>query len=124
MIISCGISMFENERLAQAHRKYGDALLHRLFTREELEYAVGSVHMIQRLGARFAAKCACFQAVHWDTWRAYLQISVTKDNLGAPGLQLTSDVLKKFKAMGATDIHLSITHIETFSMAQVMIEKR
>ena len=65
--------------------RYGIDILKRLFTEDEIEYAMSSIHWPERLGARFAAKCACFQAMGWECWRPYTQMSVVKDAFGSAG---------------------------------------
>ncbi|MDX9702770.1 MAG: holo-ACP synthase [Candidatus Auribacterota bacterium] len=123
MIVSCGVYIFENRRLKQAHERYGDKLLRKIFTEDELAYALGTAHCMERLGARFAAKCACFQAMAWDRWRPYKEIYVVKDALGAPRINMSEPMWTFFRQTGATSVHLSITHIKECSLAQVITEK-
>jgi len=123
MINSCGISLISNNKIKKSEQKFGDKFLNYLFTKEELDYCCPKKILYQRLGARFAAKCALFQALNWDKWRDYKSIKIVKDHLGAPGVCVKGKLKQYIIEKGYKQINLTMSHIKDYSIAQVIIEK-
>ncbi|MCD6460626.1 holo-ACP synthase [bacterium] len=123
MIVACGISLISNDKIKQAEQKFGEKFLNYLFTKEELAYSCPKKILYQRLGARFAAKCAVFQALGWNKWRAYKSIKIVKNNLGAPGVCVAGKIKQYIIDNDYKRINLSVSHIEDYSIAQVVVEK-
>lgn len=122
MVVRCGISIIANDRFLKLREKFGDKGLERLFFPEELEYIFKSVRWTERCAARFAAKCACFQALNWAGLRDYRLIEVKKDTFGAPYIALYGRALGHFQQLGASRVHVTLTHSDQYSIANVLLE--
>jgi holo-[acyl-carrier protein] synthase len=122
MIISAGICLISNERVKRLKTRFGNKVLEYLFTQDELDYSLSKVNWHQHCAARFAAKCACYQAMKWDKWRDYRSIEVKKDHLGAPFLVVSGIALKHINKMSVKKIHLTLTHTNDYSIANVIFE--
>ena len=122
MLISAGICLISNERIKNLKKRFGDKVLEYLFTRSELDYSLSKVNWHQHCAARFAGKCACFQAMRWDKWRDYRSVEIEKDNLGAPFLTVSGRALNRLNEMGVKKIHLTLTHTNEYSIANVLFE--
>jgi len=121
MVIGNGISAIMNERFSRIVDKYKSKVLDRLFTDNELKYCSKSINSVQRLSARFAAKCAFYQAVKWSGVRNYRLIQVSKDSYGAPFFEFHGILKERWGDVG--NIHLTLSHIKDYSLANVIIEK-
>ena len=123
MIVSCGISLVDNNRIRESEKKFGNKFLNYLFTKEELDYCCSKKVLYQRLGARFAAKCALYQALNWDNWRVYKSVKIIKNDLGAPAVCVKGKLKEYVDKQGYKQINLTMSHINDYSIAQVIIEK-
>lgn len=98
----------------------------RVFTEGERSYCEGKGAAAHRSYAgRFAAKEAFLKALKTG-WRGKLKwtdIEVVSDNDGAPSLRITGEAESLMTAMGATSVHLSISHTRDHAVAQVVLEK-
>ncbi len=121
MTISNGVSLIGNGRFAKVVDRYDTKFLERIFTPDEREYCLKSVNSLQRFSARFAAKCAFYQAVRWMGVRNYNQIQVSKDIYGAPFFEFRGILKNRWRNIG--EIHLTLSHIKDYSLANVIIEK-
>ena len=121
MVINNGISVIMNERFSRIVDKYDSKVLDRLFTDDELRYCLKSVNSLQHLSARFAAKCAFYQALKWSGARNYKLLQVSKDNYGAPFFEFYGILKERYSDVGT--IHLTLSHIKDYSLANVIIEK-
>ena len=73
MIVGTGVDITEVTRIKAAMERFGDRFLRRVFTSEEVRYALGKANAAERLAARFAAKEAAMKAIgtglrHGITW--------------------------------------------------------
>jgi holo-[acyl-carrier protein] synthase len=115
MIVGVGIDVVDIERFgASLERTPG--LAERLFTPVERERPLAS------LAARFAAKEAMAKALgapgdmHWH------DAEVVSEASGRPLLELRGTVLAKANAIGATSVHLSLSHDAGIASAVVVLE--
>lgn len=99
----------------------------RVFTEREREYCDGKgVAAAQSYAGRFAAKEAFLKALQtgWRGKITWLDIEVISSTDGAPSLHITNEAARLMEQLGATNIHLSISHTNEHAIAQVILEKR
>ena len=101
------------------------ALLERLFTVAEREYADSCKDPASHYAVRFAAKEAFVKALGTGlrfglSWQ---QIEVVRDDLGRPSLVLTGRALELMTEKGATRTHLSYSHDGNYGVASVILEE-
>ncbi len=98
----------------------------RVFTENERAYCEGKgVSSVQSYAARFAAKEAFLKALQtgWRGKITWLDIEVVSSADGVPSLKITNEAARLMEQMGATDVHLSISHTNEHAIAQVILEK-
>ena len=99
----------------------------RVFTESERAYCSRKgVASAQSYAGRFAAKEAFLKALQTG-WRGkikWLDIEVVSNADGAPSLNITNEAALLMEKMGATNVHLSISHTNEHAIAQVILEKR
>ena len=117
MILGTGVDITEVRRLRQAVEKWGDDFLNRIFTKEELENAKKSGSLYQHLAGRFAAKEAVFKALG-DKDLTWKDVQVLNDKEGKPIC-----VLLNGKG-GKKDVHISISHVKTYAVANAVITQK
>ena len=119
-----GVDICKVQRLAESLERFGARMQKRLFTPDELAYARTHADPMPHLAARFAAKEAASKAL--GTGMAggvgWTQIEVVQPGGRVPTLVFTGVALERFRSMGATGSHLSITHDGGFAVACVVLE--
>ena len=114
-VIGVGIDVVDIERFGLSLSRT-PGLAERLFTPLELERALAS------LAARFAAKEALAKALgapgnlHWH------DAEVVSESSGRPLLELRGSVRARADALGATFVHLSLSHDAGIASAVVVLE--
>ena len=99
----------------------------RVFTPTEREYCdAKEAAAAQSYAGRFAAKEAFLKALKtgWRGKITWQDIEVVSDAEGVPSLNITNEAARLTEQMGATDIHLSISHTKDHAVAQVILEKQ
>jgi len=119
-----GIDVVQVDRLVKALERFGDRMERRLFTEGELAYCRSHKDPLPHLAARFAAKEALFKAIGTGLsggvgWR---QAEVIQPGGRQPTLALHDVALERFRSLGATDAHVSLTHDGGLAIACVVIE--
>lgn len=79
----------------------------------------------QSYAARFAAKEAFLKAIRTG-WRGEItwhSIEVIIDEDGAPELKVTGRAREILERLGATRVHVSLSHTNEHATAQVVLEK-
>ena len=116
-IIGVGIDVVDIERFGLSLSRT-PGLAERLFTKSERERSLAS------LAARFAAKEALAKALgapgdmHWH------DAEVVSETSGRPLLELRGTVLARANDLGATSVHLSLSHDGGIATAFVIAEAR
>ena len=98
----------------------------RVFTEIERDYCEGKgAASYQSYAARFAAKEAFLKALKtgWRGKITWLDIEVLSDADGVPSLNIKNEAARLMKEMGATALHISISHTVDHAIAQVILEK-
>jgi holo-[acyl-carrier protein] synthase len=119
MIVGIGTDLAEVERyrfdtaqLSQFARK--------VYTEEEMRYAMRKRNWAERLAGFFAAKEAARKAFgHAIPWR---RVGVTHERSGKPRLVFLEPYDGLPASRGVTRIHLTITHTATTAAAVVILE--
>lgn len=92
----------------------------RVYTEEEMRYAMRKRHWAERLAGFFAAKEATRKAFgHAIPWR---DVGVTHERSGKPAIRLFGSAERLIEARGVSAIHLTITHTATTAAAVVILE--
>jgi len=100
------------------------AVIERIFTRAERDYALARKFPAPHLAARFAAKEAFLKALGLGlrdglSWQ---DLEVVRDQFGKPSLVLSGRALELFRERGATALHLSYSHDGDYATATVILE--
>jgi holo-[acyl-carrier protein] synthase len=121
-IIGIGLDATDIPRIRKTIERFGERFLHRIFTPGELAYCVRKHDPSESLAARFAAKEAAMKALGTGHTQSVLwrDIEVVR-GFGAPQLRFHGGAARRFQALGATSSHLTITHSDALSIAQVML---
>lgn len=124
MLIGTGIDLTEIHRIQHSIDRYGDRFMDRIFTPGEKEYCLRKRNAAESFAARFAAKEAAAKAL--GTGISYgvnwLEIEVTREPSGRPGLVFHGRAAKIAAHLGVTNAALSLTHTDTLAMASVALE--
>jgi holo-[acyl-carrier protein] synthase len=103
---------FDDSTLAWFARK--------VYTEEEMAYALRKRNRAERLAGFFAAKEATRKAFgHAIPWR---RVGVSHERSGKPVIRLFGDAAALLERRGVTAIHLTITHTATMAAAVVVLE--
>ena len=114
----------EVARVREAIERHGERFLQRVFTPVEIAYCQRHRNAYERFAARFAAKEAAMKALGtgWRggvTWRDF---EVSNGASGKPDLNLTGKALEIYRSLGGARIAVSLTHADSYALAQVIIE--
>jgi holo-[acyl-carrier protein] synthase len=115
VIVGIGIDVVDVARFVESLTRT-PGLRERLFTPAEATLPPAS------LAARFAAKEAIAKALGAPAGLAWHDAEVVKEPGGRPRFVLTGTVLASAQAMGALDVHLSLSHDAGIASAIVLLE--
>lgn len=101
------------------------ALLERLFTAGERDYALAKKSAAAHLAARFAAKEAFLKALGLGLrdGLAWQDMEVVRDALGKPSLRLLGRAAEIYSERRLTALHLSYSHEGDYATATVILEE-
>lgn len=117
MIIGTGVDITEVRRIRQAHEKWGQDFLERVFTHEEIKNAKTKTSFYQHLAGRFASKEAIFKAAG-DNQLSWQDIQIHNDRAGKPVCLFLNGKGKDIEA------HISISHVKTYAVASAVVTKK
>ncbi|HHY83631.1 MAG TPA: holo-ACP synthase [Clostridiales bacterium] len=121
MIVGIGLDIIETARVQRALVKPG--FLNRVYTPPEQEYLIRRKMNAQSAAGLFAAKEAVSKALGTGIRNfSWQDIEILQDDNGKPYALLKGNALERFKSIGGTNIHISITHIKDLAAAQAVIE--
>lgn len=123
VLIGIGTDIIEVERVRGVLERQGERFLNRVFTEEERAYCAGMAHPYKHYAARFAAKEAvskCFSTGIGAElgWRS---VSIYHGERKQPLVRLDEKGLTLLRHVGATDVHVSLSHTETVAMAVAVL---
>ena len=124
MIVSIGIDIVEVERIERAIDRHGPRFKERLFTPAEIDYCEKRGARFILFAGRFVVKEAALKALGtgWGEGVAWREVEILPSGAGAPQLLLHGIALERFRALGATRAHVSISHTQAHAVAQVIFE--
>lgn len=115
MIHGIGIDIVHIPRFKKALDRWGDSLIKRLFTPEELTYSLDKRTPAQHLAVRFAAKEAFFKALGKRI--GFTEVEVVSGRGGKPHIKISDCGLKH-----GLRTHLTLSHDREYGIAQVILE--
>ena len=107
-----GFDLARISGIAESIRMFGRRFTDRLFTSQELDYALaGSGLCAERLAARFAAKEAVIKALHLsEAGVAFRDIEVVKQADGSCAIALHGKARRIAEGLGVQHILVSLSH--------------
>ena len=124
-LIGLGCDIIETERIKNVLAKHGGRFLRRIFTEEEQAYCNSLKYPHKHYAARWAAKEAVSKAFttgigeHLD----WTSISVYHGSRKEPLVRLDAKATALLQEVGATNVWLSLSHIDTHAMAVAALVK-
>jgi len=119
MIVGIGIDLAEVERY-RFDDDERERFARKVYTDEEMTYAMRKRHWPERLAGFFAAKEATRKAFgHAIPWRA---VGVSHERSGKPIIRFYGQYEDLPRRRGVRAIHLTITHSATTAAAVVVLE--
>jgi holo-[acyl-carrier protein] synthase len=119
MIVGLGIDLAEVARYTFDERKRAQ-FARKVYTEEEMAYAMRKRNWPERLAGFFAAKEATRKAFgHAIPWRA---VGVSHEASGKPIIKLFGRYEALLERRGVVAVHLTITHTATTAAAVVILE--
>ena len=124
MIIAIGIDLVEVSRLEEVFARRGDRFRARVFTEGEVDYCESIGAKFASYAARFAAKEAVMKALGtgWSEGVGWKDIEVVSQPGIAPSIKVHKRALDRMREIGASRVHVSLTHTGDLAMAQVVLE--
>lgn len=126
MILSIGVDIVEVYRIRETIERT-PRFVDRVYTPAERAYCdQKGAAAAQSYAARFAAKEAFLKALKtgWSGKITWHDIEIVSDENRVPSLKISNEAKRLVDAVGATDVHLSISHTTEHAVAQVILEKR
>lgn len=126
MIAGIGIDLVDIARVERMLAKKGERMLARLFTPDEVAYAMARVRPAMHLAARLAAKEAAFKALAGSDdarligWR---EVEVVARAGHSPTIVLTGRADTRARELGIQHLWLSLTHTDSAAAATVVLER-
>jgi len=115
MILGIGVDLIEVARVQKVIER-NPRFVEKVFSPGEIAYSDGKKNRFQHLAARFAAKEAFIKAIGRGVpWTAVEVVSLPS---GQPTL-----VVRNGGDYGFTRSHVSLTHLATYAVAVVVLEK-
>ncbi|SDZ30618.1 holo-ACP synthase [Thermoactinomyces sp. DSM 45892] len=122
MVFGIGTDIVEIERIALINlERFAKRILNE---EEQTHLSSVSKRTTEYIAGRFAAKEAISKALGTGigSQLSFHDISIVKDKLGAPKVQLAEPVMKSFFGDQNVRIHLSISHSQRYAVATAVIE--
>jgi holo-[acyl-carrier protein] synthase len=124
MITGIGVDLCEVERIAAAVARHGERFLERIYTDAERAYCDSKPNRMERLAGRFAAKEAAMKALGtgWRRGVAWRDFEVASGDGGRPVIALHGRAREIAEETGVKRALVSISHVSSMAMAQVVME--
>jgi holo-[acyl-carrier protein] synthase len=118
-ILGIGTDIIAVHRIQKSIDKQGDTFLEKIFTANERAYCAKFSEPTASYAARFSAKEAVAKALGcgFTEHLTFLDIEVTKDELGKPHIKLSSRAQDHF---GNPHIEISLSHCKEYATAFVI----
>jgi holo-[acyl-carrier protein] synthase len=122
VILGVGLDLEEVARIAAMAERWGERFVGRVFTAGERAFAGERAHAAQHLAARFAAKEATLKALGVPSGLSWKELEVVGGGKQPPRLVLHGRAAEAAARLGATRLHLTLTHAGGLAGAVVIAE--
>jgi len=124
MIAGIGVDLCEVERMEAAIARQQALAMARLYTPAERRYCESKPNRMERFAGRFAAKEAAMKAIGtgWSRGVGWRDFEVTRAMGGRPLIVFHGAARRIADEMGVTRALVSITHVRSMALAQVLLE--
>lgn len=124
MILGIGTDIIEVKRVGDIVQRHGDRFVRRIFTETEIGYCSARKNSAMHYAGRFAAKEAAFKAMGrgWGGEVSWRDVEVVNLPSGAPQIFFYGKALETITQMNMVRAFVTISHIEEFATAVVVIE--
>jgi len=125
MIVGIGVDLCEVERIEAAIARHGERFLARIYTPAERAYCESKPNRMERFAGRFAAKEAAMKAIGtgWSRGVGWRDFEVKRSASGQPVIDFHGVARTIATGLGARRALVSITHIKSMALAQVVLER-
>ncbi len=125
MQFKVGTDICSVNRIGKAHARFGKKFMEKILTENEIAYVMSRPKRIaETIAGRFAAKEATAKALGTGWYGiGWLEVEVTRQLSGEPGLTLHGRAAKHAKALGLTNFALSISHERDYAVAFVVASR-
>ena len=126
ILLGIGCDLVEVARIQRVLERQGERFLARVFTEEERVYCLGMPNPHKHLAARFAAKEAvskCF-TTGIGAELGWKSISVYHGVRHEPRIRLDEKGEALLRQIGATQVHVTLSHTDTMAMAVAALLQR
>ncbi len=122
-LIGTGIDIVEVARIERLLSRQKRKFLDRVFTKAEAEYCMKKAQPAMHLAARFAAKEAVAKALGTGFSKGVRMrdIEVVAGDNGPPRVKLHGAAAKRYDALGAANVLLSLSHTSEHALAHADI---
>ncbi len=119
-----GVDLCEVERMEAAIGRHGERLLARIYTEAERAYCESKPKRMESFAGRFAAKEAAMKAIGtgWRRGVGWREFEVMRTASGQPVIVFHGVAGRIAGELGVRRALVSITHIKSMAMAQVVLE--
>ena len=123
-IVGVGVDIAAVSRFERILERHGDRFVARICRDGEMRQRHPN-RKAQHLGGLFAAKEAVLKALGtgWGQGLGFLQVEVTREAGGRPSIQLHGPAARRAQELGATRVHVSITHDHGIAAAIAVLER-
>ena len=124
MIIGTGIDIVELSRIKSAYDRWGVQFAERILASEEMDILKNKKEICSYLGSRFAAKEAFLKALGtgYADGVSWHDMEIERLEGDRPSIKVAGRAREILDQIGATNIHLSISHEKKYAVAQVILE--
>lgn len=124
MISGIGVDIIEVDRVEEKLKRT-PGLKEKIFTAVEISYCEGKHTPALHYAARFAAKEAFMKALGtgWREGVKFSEIEIHNLETGQPVLEVHGRARELFEARGVSRAHVSLSHLKSYAVAIVILEK-
>jgi holo-[acyl-carrier protein] synthase len=124
MIVGIGVDLCEVDRIEAAISRHGERFLARIYTEAERRYCEAKANPMERFAGRFAAKEAAMKAIGtgWRRGVGWHEFEVSRLPSGQPVIYFHGIAGQIAAELGVRRALVSITHVKSMAMAQVVLE--
>lgn len=125
MIVGIGVDVIEIARIRETLERQGDRFLRRVYTQLEKDYCNVRRDPVPHYAVRFAAKEAVFKALGtgWSGGIRWQDVEVRREEGRAPTIMLYGQAEQRSRSLGASTIHVSLSHSRNSAVAIAILEK-